>query len=549
MQTLKNLRWRYLFLEKPAPQELKNKYGLLLGQLLYNRGLKELPQKSAEDLPPTDIVPNIEEAAEVILMGIEEKKPFLVFGDYDVDGITSTAAFSKILKRLGAEKVFSFVPERGEGYGLNPNVVEKFAKYSNGRGIIIALDNGTKEIDTIKRAKDLGLEVVIFDHHTPEEGNLPEAILVNPKIRNENPYGIKDLSTAGLVYLFALYLEEELNEPVGAQDFVDLAALGTVADVSPLSVINRIIVNLGLERLKKTSHPGLAVLLRELNRENLNENDIAFRIAPRLNAFGRMDRARLALQLLLTGQEEKAKKFVKWGEYLNKTRKYITKKAVQQILTKYRGKRVKAIVESSPHWKKGILGLIAGKATNYFGVPSIIFKVDGEKAVGSARAPEGMNILPILEELSPLMERWGGHSQAAGLTVRKEHLREFKEEFLKRVEKLKFEPPQLDIDLHLPIEHLNQNQKILEVLELLAPYGAGNPYPTFVFDTVLEDFEKTRYGYRLKFKDLSKGYFLNLDDPRIAIPHYWKGRKVRVVYSVRKLNPLEIQIEDIKPLS
>lgn len=546
MSSFKGYRWRYLFIEKKPPEGFVKKYGLLLAQLLVNRGLEKPPSEERLVFSVSSL-PFLEEATEKILNAVKEGKPIFLFGDYDVDGLTSTTLMYKVLRKLGAKKVFPIVPERSGGYGLLPPIVEKLKKFSPEGGLIVALDNGTKEIETVKLALRLGFDVVIFDHHTPGEV-LPPTPLVNPKISHSSEGFLKDLSTVGLAYLFAKYLER-LGYIEGADNFVDLVALGTIADVSPLSPLNAKLVRKGLKALslRETSSVGLKYLLSRLNLPQVGEHDVAFKLAPRLNAFGRMEKARRGLKFLLTEDENLASKLLEEMESLNDRRRKLTETTTRKVLKYYERHPSKALVYVSPNLPKGILGIIAGRITSALGIPSVVLATDGEIAVGSSRSPQGLNIVKVLEKLSPLMERWGGHSQAAGLSLRFDRLEEFRRAFEEEVSKYEIELPTLDIDYYLQPSTLRNNGRLIESLRRLEPYGAGNPPPTFVFDDVLTDFRETRYGYALYFERNGRIY-INTDGNGEYIPSTYRGRKLRVVYSVRQVKGLKLQVEDFKPL-
>jgi len=540
MKTFRGFRWRFLFKEIVPPQDLTAKYGRLLAQLLVNRGFSEPPAESSVSFHAQS-VPNLGEAGEKILNAVKKGKPIFLFGDYDVDGLTSTALMFKLLKRLGAKRVFPVVPERSEGYGLLPPFVEKFYKLTGG-GLIVALDNGTKEVETVKFAQKLGFEVVIFDHHTPGE-ELPPCTLVNPKISPNSPQFLKDLSTVGLVYIFAKYLERSGFTYIDPS-WVDLPALGTIADVSPLTSLNSKLVRKGLKFLnrRETSSVGLKILLQNLRLENLNENDIAFRLAPRLNAFGRMEKARRGLKFLITENEKEAQKLFEEMEALNNRRKEITERVTRKVIQYYEQNPSKALIYVG-RIPKGILGIVAGRATSLLGVPSVIFSTDGQVAVGSSRAPEGINIVKVLEKISPLMERWGGHAQAAGLSLQHKNLELFKSAFLREIEKYPTPTPTLEVDFPLQPKHLRENEYVRDSLRRLQPFGAGNPYPRFVFEDILLDFKRTRYGFTLHFERNGKLY-MNATDREESIPQHLKGKKLRVVYSVDNAERLDLHIED-----
>jgi single-stranded-DNA-specific exonuclease len=542
--SLKGYRWRYLFTEIRPPEELVKKYGYLLAQLLVNRGLEAPPREEKISVPKKGL-PNIDKAAERILHTIKSGEPIFIFGDYDADGLTSTAIFYKLLKQLGAKKVVACVPERGEGYGLQPPAVETFYKYANGKGgLIVALDNGTKEIETIAYAKRLGFDVVIFDHHTPGE-TLPDCILVNPKAEEDTPQFLKDLSTAGLAFLFAKYLQKE-GYKIEAERFADLSAVGTVADVVPLSGINAKIVSKGLKNISEGvfSSKGLKVLFENLELENPNGRDIAFRIAPRINSFGRMDNANDGLEFLKSDNEDLVLKLFGKMEILNLRRKRLTSVATERVRRYYEEAPSKGLIYVAKDIPHGVLGIVAGRITSELGIPSVIMTIEGDTAVGSSRSPEGINIVKVLEKLDPLMERWGGHSQAAGLSVKVENLERFKEEFLSEVSKYEPAPPTLEIDFFLEPKKFRENPRLVEVLKRLEPYGEGNRHPTFVFEDRLVSFSRTRYGYRLNFE--RNGTMFVYCDSSCKIPSYYNGARVRVVYIVENPSNMFLSVEDMK---
>jgi single-stranded-DNA-specific exonuclease len=540
MKTFRGFRWKFLFKEVIPPSQLIARYGRLLAQLLANRGFTEPPAESVVALHAQS-VPHLEEATEKIVTAVKRGVPIFLFGDYDVDGLTSTALMFKLLRRLGAKRVYPVVPERSEGYGLLPPFVEKFYRFA-GEGLIIALDNGTKEVETVKLAQKLGFEVVIFDHHTPGD-ELPPCPVVNPKISSHSPEFLKDLSTVGLVYLFAKYLER-LGIVEANPLWADLAALGTVADVSPLTPLNARLVKRGLFFLNRgeSSSLGLEILLQNLRLENLNENDIAFRLAPRLNAFGRMERARRGLKFLITQNREEAEKLFREMEALNTRRRELTERFTREVIRYYEKNPSKALIYVGKI-PKGILGIVAGRATSLLGVPSVIFSTDGKTAVGSSRAPEGINIVKILEKISPLMERWGGHSQAAGLSLSHENLPTFKTAFLKEVESCPPSVPTIEVDFPLPPKLLRENSRLREDIQRLQPFGAGNPYPRFVFEDRLLNFKRNRYGFVLYFEKNGR-LFMNTTARDKNIPEHLRGKRLRVVYSVDNPKRLELTVED-----
>jgi single-stranded-DNA-specific exonuclease len=369
--------------------------------------------------------------------------------------------------------------------------------------------------------------------------------LVNPKVKEDSPQFLKDLSTAGLAYLFAKYLEK-LGYPIDAELYLDLSAVGTVADVANLSPLNAKIVSKGLENIKRGifSSEGLRILFGRLNLTEPNGRDIAFRIAPRINAFGRMDNAHKGLKFLATEKGEIALNLYREMELLNSRRKELTQRATREVLKAFKERPQKGLVYVSDKIPHGVLGIVAGRVTSELGIPSVVLAIDGDKAVGSSRSPQGINIVKVLEKLDPLMERWGGHAQAAGLTVRLSNLKKFEEMFLSEVSKYKPEPPTLEIDFPLEPRRLRENGSLREILKKLEPYGEGNKYPTFVFEDRLISFKRTPYGYKLSFERNGELFF-NCES-ECEIPNYYRGAKVRVVYIVENPSKAFLSAEDMK---
>jgi single-stranded-DNA-specific exonuclease len=531
--TFKGYRWEFKFKKVKPSEEAVKKYGLLVAQLLANRGLKSPPAELGAASPSE--LPFAAEAAEKILDAVKKNKTIVLFGDYDVDGITSTALMKRFLKKLGAKKVRAVVPERHWGYGLSPAAAQTVTKLAP-EGLVIALDNGTKEVESVKVLHQRGWECVIFDHHELGQ-KLPDAPLVNPKLLDQDPLGLKDLSTVGLVYLFGRYLES-FGFELEAEAYLDLVALGTVADVSPMGPTNARLVAEGLKLLREGESrvPVLRLLTERLALRHLNEQDISFKLAPRFNAFGRMGKANLGLKSLLAESEEEAGRLLEAMERLNEERKRLTEKATAAVLSYYDRNPSEALVFYSPQLPKGILGIIAGRSAAVLGVPTVVLsRGGGGELVGSSRSPEGLDIVEVLKELDDLMLRWGGHPQAAGLSLKAERLGEFKLRFTEAVRRKKFQPPALEVDFPIEPLKLKNTPKLLELLDQLSPFGVRNPFPTFVFDDTLKDFRKTRYGYRLQFEK-NGSMFINTEGEREKIPPVVRNRKVRVVYQLT--NPL-----------
>ncbi len=473
----------------------------IVKKILFNRGFKTLPRRDEGVLSLASRLPNWEGAARLVAEAVRWGRPILLFGDYDVDGITSTTFMFQLLKGWGAKAVKVRVPERETGYGFSPAVAADIADRYPG-ALFIALDNGTKEVEAIKVLKQKGLDVVILDHHEPEN-TLPDAEVVNPKITPESG-ALRDLSTVGVVYLFAKLFEEFFGKTADPDRFLDLVALGTLADVSPLSEVNAFLVKRGLELINngKFSRPALEKIFGILRTDRVSVKDLTFRVAPRLNAFGRMGFAKDGLKLLLTASDEVAALLVAKMEELNRERKSLTEQLLEEIeesgLLEPREKGF--IYTVKPNGKRsieGILGIVAGRLSSEYGLTTVILAESGNYLRGSARSPEGVNVIELLRRGERFLSRWGGHKNAAGLTLERRYFEGFSRTFFESLEGTEKRTPRLFIDAVAPPSEVKGT---IGEIEKIGPFGPGNPEPVFVFRDRIVALRETRYSVKLRFK-------------------------------------------------
>ncbi|WP_448583620.1 single-stranded-DNA-specific exonuclease RecJ [Thermocrinis sp.] len=481
MKGLSGRRW-ILLSEIIKPEEDKIlSLGSVVAQILANRGLDE----SALDLKLKNLslpyhIPNLSQAVERIKEAILRKEKIILFGDYDVDGITGTALLYKFLKTAGAT-VIPIIPSRQSGYGLNKKLVDKFSKYAD---LLITIDNGTTAVEEIRAFKK---DSIVIDHHNIGE-EIPPTILVNPKLIEDLPTEFKELSSVSLVFYLTAVLSKELNMSYDPRMDIYLPAIGTLADFMPLNALNRIIVSYGircLEYIQKgliVSH-GIKALMETAGiNGSITSRDISFSIVPRLNAPGRVSRPSIALKLFLAENREKAEAFAKKIEEINQKRKLIAQKAydiaLKQALLQGDRKFIVVVLDS---WAGGVAGIVAGRLASLLQKPTAVFAL-GDYAVGSVRSANGINIYQALSRLSHLFLRWGGHAYAMGLTIEKEKIPIFKEmveEVFTDVQTL----PTLEIDMPLQPECITTS--LIEDLRKLEPFGEGFPAPIFVCDAKL----------------------------------------------------------------
>ncbi|OQY08952.1 MAG: single-stranded-DNA-specific exonuclease RecJ [Fusobacteriia bacterium 4572_132] len=419
-----------------------------------------------------------------IKKAIKNKENIWVYGDYDVDGITSSSVFILALRKLGFETNF-YIPLREEGYGLNNNALKKIK--NEGGNLVITVDCGISNVNEINYANEIGLDVIITDHHEINN-DLPNAIaIVNPK-RKENEYPFNYLAGVGTIFMILLALFQEMNKKNELLELIDIVAIGTVADLVPLLGDNRIFVSNGLKKMEKTQNLGLKTLLNFIypkgKPEKYDTADIGFRIAPIFNASGRLDDAKKAVELLTTFSETDAqilsKKLINQNFERQEIEKEIYKK-VEENIEKNNLAQNNIIIAADSSFHHGVIGIVASKITEKYYKPTIILekKEDGT-AVASARSIEAFNLIEAIDNFKELLLKYGGHHMAAGFSLPIENLEEFSSEINKYANKLLSEedyikPIKIDGSLNL----YKVSYDFYSKLEALSPFGMKNPKPVF----------------------------------------------------------------------
>ncbi len=463
----------------------------LVATVLRNRGLDDY-QAIAEFLDPSVdrlhdpfLLPDMEAAVRRSLAALRSGQSILVHGDYDVDGITATALLCRFLDRLGAD-VSYFIPHRiRDTYGLNAEVLAQAA--AEGISLVIAVDCGITDHLAIRAATERGIDVIVIDHHEPGP-QLPQATAVVNAKRRDAVYPEHDLAAVGLAFKFASALCQRLGirQQAVQRAYLDLVALGTIADVVPLTGENRILARTGLELLSRTRKVGLQALMRICSLDGaLRASDVSFRLAPRLNAVGRMGDASDGLELLLTTDEEEAQRLALHLDTVNRDRQReqdsVLSEAVRQVEEELDLERTPVIVMASEGWHVGVLGIVAAKLVERYGRPAVLLTSEEGIARGSARSIAGFDISAAFEECSDLLLRHGGHAMAAGLALEVANLQQFRE-CLNALARRWLRPdqcvPQLPIDAEVRLFEIDG--ELVEDLARLEPFGHGNPQPRFM---------------------------------------------------------------------
>ena len=462
----------------------------LLARALINRGIESIEQAKRflsadlDEMYDPFLLTDLEEAVDRILMAIEENEKICIYGDYDVDGVTSTALCVNVLRKLEAD-VMHYIPVRAdEGYGLNAEAAEYLAQQQV--NLIISVDCGIRSIDVVERIKELGMEIIITDHHECGE-ELPQTLAVINPHRQDCSYPFKELAGVGV----ALKLMQAVTDSIGCGELIaevmDLAAIGTVADVVPLLDENRVIVKNGLKALQNTENIGLQALIAVsgLGEKEISSYNIAFVLAPRINAAGRLADASRCVELLITEDYDLAKEIAEELEKENRERQRIEAEIQEQALGKLASiasfEKEQIIVLEDANWHPGVIGIVASRVVDQYSKPAILIAKDEEWGKGSARSMKGFNIYEAMCRCSEIFEKFGGHEMAAGLTLKSENI----EVLRKRINEVAIEMldgkellPEIMVDYKLEAKDINlQTAKQLKMLE---PFGMGNSNPNFV---------------------------------------------------------------------
>lgn len=438
------------------------------------------------------LLPDMAKARDTIRRAIEQGKKIAVFGDYDVDGVTSTCVMTRVLRSLGAD-VRHYIPDRlSEGYGLSMGAMDRLAQ--DGIGLIVTVDSGVSAFEEIARARELGMEVVVTDHHECRE-ELPDAnAVVNPK-RADSIYPFAELAGVGVAFKLASALAGDGQQRAVLEQYADLVALGTVADVMPLIGENRIIVAAGLRRMAETQNIGLSMLLHESGQQGkrLTASTISFILAPRINAAGRLGHADMAAELFLTDDPRRAQTLAmalcEQNKQRQATENQILEQALQKLRREYDPLEDQVIVLAGEEWHHGVIGIVSSRICDRYACPTVLIALEDGIGKGSGRSVKGFNLYEALCDSAPLLERFGGHELAAGLTIREENIQQFHEN-MEVWAREHVNPQELMPILHIdcPIAPEFISTEATRGLDVLEPFGMGNPQPVFsMCDLLVEE--------------------------------------------------------------
>ncbi len=535
-----------------------------LAAILINRGVDSFDKAKAyfrpqlEHLHDPMLMQDMGKAVERLVMAMDQQQKILVYGDYDVDGTTAVALLYDFLKSF-YDQVEYYVPDRyKEGYGLSAQAVEWAHQHEF--KLIITLDCGIKAVDLVATGVQQGIDFIICDHHLPGD-ELPAAVAVLDPKRSDDHYPYKELSGCGVGFKLVQALNSHLGLPNDKiYGYLDLVAVSIAADLVPITGENRVLTHYGLRILNKNPRAGLAALIEVSQiRNRVGIHEIVFGVAPRINAAGRIDHAKAAVELLLSSEIQQAAPRAKKVNEKNTTRKQYDSDITQQALTMIEEESLddhKSTVLFKEDWHKGVIGIVASRCIEKYYRPTVILTESQDKATGSARSVEGFDIYEAIAACSDLLEAYGGHKYAAGLTLPVDKVPQFQQRF-EEVVSASITPemlvPRLKIDQELTIEDLND--KFYNILKQMGPFGPGNPSPIFAsYNLKAHSQVQILKNEHLKFKVRSTGgrYF---DGVAFGLAKYAdeinKGVTFDVAYSLelnefRGERSLQMMVKDIK---
>lgn len=514
-------KWLLKEFDKSRVLEISRTFGIspLTSIVLYNRGVREDEQikkflsKDLGTMYDPFLMRDMDKAVKRINAAKEAGERITIYGDYDVDGITAIAILYKYLSGLGID-VDYYVPDRmQEGYGVNRDALDKIK--TRGSSLIITVDTGITAVEECEYATEIGLDVIVTDHHECKE-RIPDVYAaIDPK-RKDCKYPFKSLAGVGVVFKLIQALDKNSSLFELMEDYADLMCLGTVADISPLVDENRVIVTEGLKRFKRTKNVGLKALIDvSTNGKAITTSTIGYIIAPRINASGRLGCASRSVELFLTDDEENAMKLAnslcEENSLRQQTEQKMFKEALEYIEEHPEVKEDKIIVIPHENWHHGIVGIVSSKITEKFYKPSILFAIDGDEAKGSGRSVSGFNLFGALESCSELLEKFGGHELAAGLTIKSSNIEEFRKkinEYSKDKISESMLVPTVMLDAAIKVPYITIDT--VHDINRLQPFGVDNPTPAFAVRNIkIHKISVMSEGKHLRMTLLKEGKYLD----------------------------------------
>lgn len=544
-----------------------------LANLLVQRGIRTYDQAKAFFRPEVGLLHDpfllndMDKAVERLNRALQQDEKILVYGDYDVDGTTAVALVYKFLQNFSTN-IDYYIPDRNdEGYGVSYKGIDFAAE--NDFKLIIVLDCGIKAIEKVAYAAQRGVDIIICDHHTPDS-ELPKAVAVLDPKRTDSTYPYGHLSGCGvgfkLVQAFAIQYGIGWDK---LQPLLDLLAVSIASDIVPITGENRTLMHLGLKQLNASPSMGLKAIMElcELTDTKVTTSDIVFKIGPRINASGRMSSGKEAVELLIANNEETARRKGESIDQYNQLRKDLDKQATEEarkfIDATPTDEQTSSIVVYNQEWNKGVIGIVASRLSEHYYKPAVVLTLSNGFATGSARSVIGFDLYKAIDSCRDLLENFGGHTYAAGLTLRLENIAEFKERFQQYVEihlKEEQQVPQIEIDAAIHFAEINH--AFFSTLQQFAPFGPDNSKPVFVTYNVIDHQHRCRLvgqgnkHIKLDVRDITggpsmSGIAFNAYDAENTIKYINSGMPFHICYTLEENNfngkkSIQLMIKDIK---
>ena len=556
-------KWEFYNSDEKLVNEICEKYNLnkVIGKIIVNRhvvndeDVRIFITPTRDDFHNPFLFKGMDIAVDRIIKAINNKEKILIYGDYDVDGITSTTVLKKYLMDRGIS-VDTYIPNRlHEGYGLNKKAIDTIKERNI--DLIITVDCGISAIEEVDYAVRLGMDIIVTDHHEVGE-KLPNALAVIDAKRKDNTYPFRALAGVGVVFkliqALSIKLEIKLEEYL---KYLDLVCVGTISDIVPLEGENRTIAKLGLMLIKVTRNLGLRELIKSSGYKEIDSNTISFGVAPRINACGRMGHEEEALKLFLAEDLESATKITKelneYNTLRQSTEKAIYEEAVQQIEKNHLDAN-NSIVLGGKGWHHGVIGIVSSKVTDKYYKPSILLSFEDNIAKGSGRSVPGFDLYEGLAKCEDLLEKYGGHSMAVGLTLKKENLENFKERFeqIAKEKNIKELVPIIYIDDELKLKDINMD--LVKSISILEPFGEANKVPLFLIRNLkIDSIRALSEGRHLKLTLRDENFVINAIGFELGYlaEEYRIGDRIDVVgtleiNSFNGFSSIQINMKDIR---
>ena len=556
-------KWEFYNSDEKLVNEICEKYNLnkVIGKIIVNRhvvndeDVRIFITPTRDDFHNPFLFKGMDIAGDRIIKAINNKEKILIYGDYDVDGITSTTVLKKYLMDRGIS-VDTYIPNRlHEGYGLNKKAIDTIKERNI--DLIITVDCGISAIEEVDYAVRLGMDIIVTDHHEVGE-KLPNALAVIDAKRKDNTYPFRALAGVGVVFKLIQALSIKLEiKPEEYLKYLDLVCVGTISDIVPLEGENRTIAKLGLMLIKVTRNLGLRELIKSSGYKEIDSNTISFGVAPRINACGRMGHEEEALKLFLAEDLESATKITKelneYNTLRQSTEKAIYEEAVQQIEKNHLDAN-NSIVLGGKGWHHGVIGIVSSKVTDKYYKPSILLSFEDNIAKGSGRSVPGFDLYEGLAKCEDVLEKYGGHSMAVGLTLKKENLENFKERFeqIAKEKNIKELVPIIYIDDELKLKDINMD--LVKSISILEPFGEANKVPLFLIRNLkIDSIRALSEGRHLKLTLRDENFVINAIGFELGYlaEEYRIGDRIDVVgtleiNSFNGFSSIQINMKDIR---